>query len=154
MTPDNVQNTINIVKLADQLGVADIRVIPSAQYNQPIPELVSLDNEILDRHPILKFRVQNYIAGNHVRGLKSTDSKMCGLVLDDSVIAGQNHYSCVIAFRERAKPIGKVGPNMRQERKEWMMKHNCLNDNICMVNCIDACKFWNLKFREYHPEYF
>jgi uncharacterized Fe-S cluster-containing radical SAM superfamily protein len=154
LTPDNISRTLDVIRFADDLGVADIRVIPSAQYNKPIEALAQVSDEILNRHPILKFRVNSFKNGDHVRGLKETDSPMCGLVLDDSVIVGKYHFPCIIAFREHCKPIGKVGPNMRQERKEWMMNHNPLTDPICSTMCLDACSNFNCKFREYHPELF
>lgn len=150
LTPDNVQSTIDTIKFADKLGVSDIRVIPAAQYDKPIDALKELSGDILDRHPILKYRVNNYINGLHVRGLNENDSPMCGLMLDDSIVAGKYHFPCVIAFREGHKPIGEVGPNMRQERKDWMLKHNCLKNPICKKNCLDTCSLYNRKFREYH----
>lgn len=154
LTPDNINRTLDTIKFADDLGVADIRVIPSAQYNKPIEALAQVSDDILNRHPILKFRVNSFKNGEHVRGLKANDSPMCGLVLDDSVIVGKYHFPCIISFREGCDPIGKVGPNMRQERKEWMLKHNALIDPICSSMCLDACKFLNQKFKEYHPEFF
>lgn len=154
LTPDNIQKTIDIINFADGLGVTDIRVIPAAQYNKPIEALGQVSKDILDRHPILKYRVNSFKNGNHVRGLCHTDSPTCGLVLDDSVIAGGYHFPCVIAYREHAAPIGKVGPNMRQERKDWMLNHNSLADPICSVMDLDVCREFNNKFREYHPEFF
>ena len=154
LTPDNINRTLDTIRFADELGVSDIRVIPSAQYNKPIEALAQVSDEILNRHPILKFRVNSFKNGQHVRGLKETDSPICGLVLDDSVIVGKYHFPCIIAFREHCDPIGLVGPNMRQERKEWMLKHNALQDPICSTMCLDACSNFNCKFREYHPEYF
>lgn len=152
LTPDNIQKTIDTISFADELGVSDIRVIPSAQYNKPIEALGLVKNDILDRHPILKYRVNSFKRGEHVRGLRPTDSPMCGLVLDDSIIVGKYHFPCVIAFREHCDPIGKIGPNMRAERKQWMLNHNCLKDPICNTMCLDVCREYNNKFKNYHPE--
>lgn len=154
LTPENVQRTIDTILFADSLGVSDIRVIPSAQWNQRIEALGQLDDNILDRYPILKFRVNSFKNGEHVRGLKEHHSNKCGLVLDDSLIAGTHHFPCVIHYREHGAPIGKVGPNMRQERKQWMLNHNTHTDPICRANCLDVCAVSNCKFRKYHPEYF
>jgi len=154
LTPDNVQKTVDIINFADELGVADIRVIPSAQYNKPAEGLSIIKNDILDRHPILKFRAKSFVNGEHVRGLKDTDSPICGLAFDDSVIVGDKHYPCIIAFREHCNPIGVVGPNMRSERKSWALTHNSLQDPICRANCLDVCSKYNSLFREYHPDYF
>lgn len=150
LTPDNIQNTIDIIYFADSLGVSDIRVIPSAQYNRKLEDLGRVSLSVLERHPILKYRVDNFKNGEHVRGLSDTDSNHCALVLDDSIIAGDYHFPCVIYMREHGDPIGKVGPNMRAERKSWMINHDTYCDNICKSNCLDICKNYNNKYREYH----
>ena len=154
LTPDNVQATVDTVYFADSLGVADIRVIPSAQWNGKLEALGKLDSDILEHHPILKYRVKNFMNGLHVRGIKENDSTHCGLVLDDSVIAGDYHFPCIIYMREQGNPIGKVGPDMRRKRKLWMMNHDTHRDSICKKNCLDVCISYNNKFREFHPEYF
>lgn len=153
LTERNVKQAIDTIVYADYpLEVADIRVIPAAQFNRPVEALGLIDQRILDRHPILKFRVNEFKNGKHVRGMRATDSPMCGLVLDDSVIAGSFHFPCVIYMREQGKPIGTVGPNMRTERETWMKSHNTYNDPICGKNCLDVCIGYCNKFREFHPE--
>ena len=150
LTPDNVQGTIDTVHFADSLGVADIRVIPSAQWNHKLEVLGGIDPAVMSRHPILRYRVENFKNGLHVRGMSETDSHRCGLVLDDSVIAGDYHFPCVIYMREQGNPIGKVGPDMRHKRKLWSESHDCYADPICRKNCLDVCIDYNNKFREYH----
>ena len=59
LTNENYGEINNIVKFADQLGVADIRIISAAQENFLMEAAMSIENDILDRHPILKFRVNN-----------------------------------------------------------------------------------------------
>ena len=150
LTQDNVQRTIDTIYFADSLGVSDIRVIPSAQWNHKLEALGQLDPAVLDRYPILRYRVENFKNGLHVRGMKETDSHRCGLVLDDSVIAGDYHFPCVIYMREQGNPIGKVGPDMRHKRKLWSESHDCYVDDICRKNCLDVCIDYNNKYREYH----
>jgi molybdenum cofactor biosynthesis enzyme MoaA len=154
LTQHNIQHTVDIINFADTLGVSDIRVIPSAQYNKPAEGLAIIKDDVLNRHPILKYRTQAFKNGSHVRGLTEHHSPICGLVLDDSVIVGDKHYPCIIAFREHCNPIGLVGHNMRAERKEWMLNHNSLEDPICNKNCLDVCSQYNLLFRSFHPEFF
>lgn len=145
LTPGNVGKFIKIVEYADTLGVADIRVIPSAQWDQPLLELVNINQEVLDRHPILKYRVNKFVGGERVRGLLSSKVKSCPLVMDDSAVAGRDHYPCVIYMREQGAPIGRVGPNMRQERIDWFIKTNTHENKICKKNCLDACVDFNEK---------
>lgn len=150
LTPDNIDKTIDTIRFAHTLGVADIRIISAAQWNEPIPRLDEIEQEIIDAHPILKYRVNHFINGINVRGIKETDSKKCALVLDDSIIAGEYHFPCVIYMREKGEAIGKVGPNMRKERFEWFKNHDCFADPICKKNCLDVCLNYNNKYRETH----
>jgi hypothetical protein len=48
-------------------------------------------------------------------------------------------------MREHGKPIGKVGPNIRKERFDWLKNHNCFEDPICKKNCLDVCVAFNNK---------
>jgi len=84
-----------------------------------------------------------------VRGNLQTSH--CGLVLDDMAVMGDEHYPCIIYMRESGKSIGKVGPNMRQERLDWYRTHDCTKDPICSKNCLDVCVNYNKKFQELNP---
>ncbi len=145
LEPSNVTRFIDIVKFASSLGVSDIRVIPSAQWNQPLEELSDIPKELLEKHPILKYRVGNFLVGKKIRGLSEDSAKSCPLALDDSVIAGGNHYPCVIYMREQGRPIGEVCDNMRQVRRKWYETTNPHDDPICKKNCLDVCVDYNKK---------
>ena len=68
-------------------------------------------------------------------------------MLDDMVVAKNNQFSCIIAMREGAKPIGSIiGKTMeqiRQERKQWVDTHNTHDCSICKNNCLDVCVDYN-----------
>ena len=145
---ENIDKTIDTVRFAHKLGVADIRIISAAQWNKPIPKLNEVETEIKEAHPILKYRIKHFAEGRNVRGMIESDSKKCALVLDDSVIAGDFHFPCVIYMREKGEPIGKVSETMRSERAEWFKKHDCFKDEICKKNCLDVCIDYNNKYRE------
>lgn len=150
LTPENIDKTIDTIRFAHKLGVADIRIISAAQWNEPIPRLNEVEKEIKEVHPILAYRIKHFAEGRNVRGMTKSDSKKCALVLDDSVIAGDFHFPCVIYMREKGKAIGKVSDNMRDERKEWFEKHDCFKDKICRENCLDVCIDYNNKYRDFH----
>ena len=150
LTPENVQKTIDTIIFADSLGVSDIRIISSAQWNQPIEALGEVPIELLEKYPILKYRVNHFQNGINVRGMSPTDYNRCALVLDDSVIAGNLHFPCVIYMREGGDPIGKVSENMRKERLEWFENHNTYEDPICKNQCLDVCVSYCNKYRELH----
>jgi molybdenum cofactor biosynthesis enzyme MoaA len=142
---ENVEQCLDTVIFADTLGVSDIRVIPSAQYNRLLEVLQNIPEEILSKHPILKYRVNNTRSGRSVRGLTDQDSKHCWLAMDDMAVAGNYHFPCIIWLREQGDPIGRVGPNIRKERYDWVLKHDCLKDPICQKNCLDVCKDYSNK---------
>jgi molybdenum cofactor biosynthesis enzyme MoaA len=138
-TEQNVDQCVEAVLFANDLGVSDIRVIPSAQYNVALTKLSSLPETVLDKHPILKYRIDNVSQGRHVRGITDNDCNRCPLVLDDMAVAADKHFPCIIYMREYGDCIGVVGPHMRQERLEWFKNHNTHDDPICRESCLEVC---------------
>lgn len=143
----NMNELNNIIHSADSLGVSDIRIIPSAQYNK------KLNVNVKSKHPILKYRINNMKHGRHVRGLHANDCHKCHLVKDDMVILHNEHFPCVIYMREQGKSIGtienKTIQQIRNERKLWFENTDCFNDLICQKNCLDVCIDYNNKVEEY-----
>lgn len=139
LTADNAPHVKDIIEFADSLGVADIRIIPAAQEGNMIEGVEGISQEILDRHPILAYRVSNLLAGRSVRGIEDYDTDNCHIVQDDSVACGKFHFPCVIYMREQGEPIGELGRNMRAERMKWFGYHNTHTDPICRKNCLDVC---------------
>lgn len=139
LTDDNVAQMQGIVEYAHRLGVSDIRIIPAAQEGNMIAGVEGISQEILDAHPILAYRVANIMAGKPVRSIQEYNSHRCFIPVDDSVVAGNEHFPCVIYMREQGDPIGQVGPNMRQERIKWSEEHDAFQDPICQKNCLDVC---------------
>jgi MoaA/NifB/PqqE/SkfB family radical SAM enzyme len=144
LTPENIPELKNIIEYANSLGVSDIRIIPSAQWDQKLPEDL-IPEWITKTNPVLKYRLSNIKQGRHVRGLTKGDSSRCPLILDDSVIAGNYHFPCVIYMREQGAPIGIVSENMRKERIDWVLKTNTHEDPVCNKNCLDVCIDYNNK---------
>lgn len=150
LNEENIDSTIDTIIFADSLGVSDIRIISSAQYNKPIPRLNEIPDSIKEKYPILKYRINHFSEGINVRGIKNTDSDQCSLMMDDSIIAGKYHFQCVIHMREGGKPIGEVNENMRLDRYNFMKKFNPKNDPICLKNCLDVCVDYNNRYRDLH----
>lgn len=151
-TPENVNKAQEIIEFIHSLGVADIRIISSAQYNQVLKNLQGIDKEILNNHPILKYRITNFQKGRNVRGIKKDDFHRCPLVLDDMAIAGNWHFPCIIYMREQGNPIGEVNLYMREEREKWFYEHNTYEDKICRKNCLDVCIDYNNKWKEFQEK--
>jgi MoaA/NifB/PqqE/SkfB family radical SAM enzyme len=142
---DNLSECLETIYLADSLGVHDIRVIPSAQYNKLLEVVTQIPQELLDKYPVLNYRVNNIKKGRNVRGIQAADCSKCPLVLDDMAVAGGYHFPCIIYLREYGKAIGKVSSSMRQERLEWYQNHDTHKDPICSRNCLDVCIDYNNK---------
>lgn len=138
----NVDEVQRIVEFADGLGVADIRVIPAAQHSRTLAT-VKLSGALLDRHPILRYRIRNAGQGRPIRGLGPEDPRRCYLVYDDSAVAQGLHFPCIIYMRENGAPVGKIGPYMRAERMFWSRTQDIHKDPICRENCLDVCVDYN-----------
>lgn len=149
-TKDNINDAKDIVEFAHLLHPTDIRIISAAQYNKVIEDVSKISNVILNQHPILKYRVNHFLSGRGVRGTTTKDYHKCALVIDDSAIAGNFHFPCIIYLREGGNPIGKISKGMRQERYKWFKNHNTYKDEICRKNCLDVCIDYNNKYRDYH----
>lgn len=141
----NERDVSGVISFAKSLGVADIRVIPSAQRSDRLSEL----SEVYGNHPILNYRIRNSSGGVSVRGMSRKDFHRCPLVLDDVAIAGGKHFPCIIYLREGGAEIGPVSSRMRTERKEWFRNHDVYNDQICKHNCLDVCREYNNHWRDY-----
>lgn len=144
-TEDNIGTCVEDVIFADSLGVGDIRVIPSAQYNKALDQLSNLPIDLLLKYPILRYRIENIKKNRHVRGIGSKDCTRCWLALDDMAVAGKYHFPCIIHLREGGDPIGKITENIRQDREDWILSHDSSKDPICRKNCLDVCVDYNNK---------
>jgi MoaA/NifB/PqqE/SkfB family radical SAM enzyme len=144
LTDKNIETVAGIVELADSLGVSDIRVIPSAQSNSSLKNF-TVNNEILNKYPILKYRINNLREGKTVRGLSISDNHRCPLVLDDMAVIGNHHYPCIIYLREQGSQIGEFTTieDVRKAREAWFQVHDCYADDICRNNCLDVCRDYN-----------
>ena len=149
----NIFQLNETIQLANNLEVSDIRIIPSAQYNQEAT-LTKLQFDFINKFPILKYRLDNHNSGINIRGLTSIDNKTCPLVLDDIAIAGNYHYPCIIYLREQGNPIGDLShlSEIREQRQWWYLTHNCYEDKICKNNCLDVCRTYNNKYAEFRKE--
>lgn len=149
ITNDNEDDVLSVVNFALRTQVADVRLIPAAQY---VPILnfkggkanyVGLPQAALDRFPILRYRYYNTKAGEPVRGMSPSDPEHCYLALDDMVVSGGKHYPCVIYLREGGSPIGDLGTSTRRDRGKWAYSHVPFLDPICRKTCLDVCRAFN-----------
>lgn len=143
LTKNNIAEAKAIIEKASKLGVADIRIISAAQWNSDEIKQLNIDQSILDKHPILKYRINNFRANRNVRGLMQLDSHKCPLVLDDMAVLGDYHFPCIIYMRQNGQPIGKMSSDFRKERLEWYENHDTHLDAICKRTCLDVCIDYN-----------
>lgn len=137
LTEENLSELPDTIAYATELGVSDIRIIPSAQFNKIYPF------DVYTNYKLLNYRLKNLKNGNHLRGLKEADCNKCHIVKDDMAILYGKHFPCIIYMRERGNPIGSVyGKSLKQireERKEWFENTNTHENTICKNNCLDVC---------------
>lgn len=149
-TENTIDTARDVIEFAHELGVADIRIISSAQFNEKLHD-IQIRKEILNAHPILNYRITHFKEGRNVRGITATDSHKCSLVLDDMAVAGKWHFPCIIFLRERGEPIGQIDSGtVREDRKHWMEKVNTYKHKICRENCLDVCIDYNNKVSEFY----
>lgn len=145
------------IEFASSLGVSDIRVITAAQFNDfSVFKNIDINEEILSKHPILKYRFNHFKNNIDVRGITEKDCHTCHLMQDDFIIKGDYQYQCVIHMREHGTPIGniknKTMDQIRQERIEFMNKTNTYKNKICRENCLDVCIDYNNKVYSFNNE--
>jgi molybdenum cofactor biosynthesis enzyme MoaA len=137
---DNIKLYKDILNFISELGANDIRIMTSTKYNEIVKFDVS--DQLLSKHPILKFRVKNFNEGLNMRGSDLSDTSKCHLVRDDLTIFGEDYYPCAVYIREKGNPIGKFSENNVHEREEWFKNHNSHKDPICQQFCMDfKCRF-------------
>jgi molybdenum cofactor biosynthesis enzyme MoaA len=146
----NSAKSVDTILFAHELGVKDILLIAASQHDAAAPGLQRLPQEVLEAHPILKYRVENSARRTEVRGLSEDDASYCALVLDDAVIAANVHFPCSIYMREGGKPVGRVGEAMRRERCQWFLSHNTYQDPLCRKFCVDLYIDYNNRYRQFH----
>ena len=153
---DNWEDSPQIIEFIHSLGVSDIRFSTATQFNKLIPKLEQIPKEILEAHPILKFRVINLINRINMRG--NNFNKKCWLPLDDMVISNKYHFPCSMYCRENGNYIDSIlhpdGSNktmseIRHERANWCKNHNCENDDICQKYCMDFMIAYNKKVNDF-----
>lgn len=89
VTKQNLPEVHKIVEFAsNDLGVQDIRIISAAQRGTKNEGLVNIPDEILEKHPILKYRFNNVCSGSGVRGINPEHPHSCPLMLDDMAVMG------------------------------------------------------------------
>ena len=137
---DNADRYREIIEFISSLGTHDIRIMTATKYNKILA--FELDSGLLDKHPILKFRVENFNAGRNMRGSGLCQTPKCHLVRDDITIFGEDFYPCAVYIREKGQPIGKFGPDNVELREAWFAGHNSHRDDICKTYCMDfKCRF-------------
>ena len=155
MDDTNIKELNAMAEFAHNLGVDDIRILSAAQWNDKEKfKNICTNKQILDVHPILKYRVDNFNKGRNVRGISETDCNKCRLMLDDMVVMNNNHYPCVIHMREKGGAIGSViGKSIEEiriERAEYLVQHDSYKDPICKKNCLDVCVDYNNKVQSFN----
>ena len=143
---NNVNEIEKIILFISDLCVNDIRISSATQYNKMLN--IDLPKKLLNKHPILNYRISNFKNDRNMRGTCGTDCKNCWMVVDDISIVGKYHFPCMVYAREKGQPIGVISDNntIKKERFDWLKNHDCTKDPICNKFCMDFKIDYNNKF--------
>jgi molybdenum cofactor biosynthesis enzyme MoaA len=147
----NCNDVPEILAFTDDLGVADMKLSTATSWNRIIQRLGEVPQDLLARHPILRYRVNGFLAGRNVRGLREgVDCHRCPLVQDDIILVDGHHYPCLVYAREKGQPIGtlKDVAEMREERRAWQASRDTHTDPICKPMCMDIFMDCNNRITE------
>jgi MoaA/NifB/PqqE/SkfB family radical SAM enzyme len=135
---NNIGEYREIIKYISDLGVGDIRIMTATQYNKV--GRYEIGEDILGKHPILRYRVENFNNGRNMRGSGLAKTGKCHLVRDDITIYGEEYYSCAVYVREGGRAIGNIFEGI--DREGWFRGHDSHGDEICREYCMDfKCRF-------------
>lgn len=142
VTEENVARLPETLRFLGDLGVADIKLATATSFKGEISGAVldAIPQALLDRMPVLRYRVEHYRAGRPVRGLvEGRDSHRCMWVQDDIVLTPSGHHPCIVYPRERGRAIGplKSVAEMRADRRAWALAKDTFEDPICKRYCMD-----------------
>lgn len=125
----NIDRINEIIQYILALGVSDIKLSTST-HGSGMPKI----HGDFSSYPILDYRIKGFNENLDMRGC---NSEKCGIALSDISVVGENHYPCLVYFREKGLPIGKISDNWQAQRREWATKHNPQQDSICRRFCMD-----------------
>ena len=102
-----------------------------------------------DHFPLLRIKIRQMFVRDAV-GLRDDETqcvmKHCFLPLMERTLDGKYYYPCSI-YTRYGGPIGRIEESMaEQQRKteEFVDGHDCRQDPICLANCVNCCKKFNI----------
>lgn len=142
ITDENLDRIPETLQFLGDLGVSDVKLATATQFKGEIPPeiLDRIPQTLLDRMPVLKYRIEHYRAGRPVRGLREDrDTSLCLWVQDDIILTPDGHYPCIVYPREKGEPIGPLRSvaEMREARRAWAFARSSFEDPICRPFCMD-----------------
>ncbi|MBI4449983.1 radical SAM protein [Candidatus Uhrbacteria bacterium] len=110
-----------------------------------------LVNEPPGRYPLLRQKIER-LFDPHASGLADEETqtvmKHCFIPLTERTIDGTHYYPCSIYLRHYGKPLGSLQDpfEVQQQRiREFVRYHDCRADPICVTNCTNCCKVFNVR---------
>ena len=103
------------------------------------------DYELLEKKIRGMFRKYSF-------GLKGQASKhimqQCFIPLTERTLDAEGIYPCSIYLRYRGEPLASVNASFEEQQKainEFVENHDCREDEICIDNCTNCCKMYNIE---------
>ena len=110
-----------------------------------------LVDEPPERYPLLRQKIER-LFDPHASGLADEETqavmKHCFIPLTERTIDGQHYYPCSIYLRHYGQPLGSLQDSfeIQQQRiQNFVRYHDCRADPICVTNCTNCCKVFNVR---------
>lgn len=110
-----------------------------------------LAHEPPERYPLLRTKIER-LFDPHATGLADEETqsvmKHCFIPLTERTIDGSHYYPCSIYLRHYGQPLGELSDPFevqQQKIRDFVRSHDCRADPICVTNCTNCCKVFNVR---------
>lgn len=104
-----------------------------------------------DRYPLLRQKIDR-LFDPHASGLADEETqsvmKHCFIPLTERTIDGTHYHPCSIYLRHYGQPLGPLTDSFevqQQKIRDFVRYHDCRADPICVTNCTNCCKVFNVR---------
>ena len=111
--------------------------------------LAMLNDYPKDRFPLLRTKISQMFDKDAI-GLKDEQTQCvmehCFLPLMERTLDARYYYPCSI-YARYGNPIGRIAESLIEQQKkteEFVANHDCRKDSICLANCVNCCKRFNI----------
>lgn len=155
----NIENIKKSLKALHELRPDDIKFLVVAEEHdyinskasrKTVDNLLKSVNDLGKEYPLLRKKIRALFRKDNM-GLKDRTSKHllehCFIPWTERTLDSRGIYPCSIYLRYTGKPLTNAVSGFAQQQKaidDFVENHNCKEDSICIDNCTNCCKQFNL----------